>query len=190
VSGLSTLMPELEGKRLQLLKEVLPRLARLAVLTNPGNPFTAIDWKPLRIAAEEVRVKLQAVEIRAPEDFDQAFAAITNAHPDALTLIGDRFLLTHRKRSVDFATRGHLPAIYPFSEFVAEGGLMSYAPNYPAMFYRSAVYVDKILKGAKPKDLPIEQPTEFELLINVKTAKALGLTIPPSLLLRANHVIE
>jgi putative ABC transport system substrate-binding protein len=190
VTGLSTLMPELEGKRLELLKEVLPRLARMAVLANPGNPFSAIDGKAIRIAAEALRVKLQTVEIRAPEEFDRAFAAITNAHPDALTIIGDRFLLTYRKRIVDFARQARLAGIYPYSEFVAEGGLMSYGPNYPAMFERSAIYVDKILKGAKPGDLPIEQPTTFELVINLKTAKALGLTIPPALLLRADQVIQ
>jgi putative tryptophan/tyrosine transport system substrate-binding protein len=190
LTGMSTLLPELEGKRLELLKEVLPRLARVAVLTNPGNPFAAIDGKALRFAAEALRVKLQTIEIRVPEDFDRAFAAITNAHSDALTLIADRFLLAHRKRIVDFATRGHLAGIYPYSELVAEGGLMSYGPNYPTMFHHSAVYVDKILRGAKPGDLPVEQPTQFELVINLKTAKVLGLTIPPSLLLRADQIIE
>jgi putative ABC transport system substrate-binding protein len=190
VSGLSTLMPELEGKRFELLKEVLPRLVRLAVLANPGNPFTAIDWKAVRIAADALRVNVQPVEIRAPGDFEHAFAAIKSAHPDALTLIGDRFLLAYRKRIIDFTLLQHFAAIYPFSEFVAEGGLMSYGPDYAVMFQRAAVYVDRILKGAKPADLPVEQPTKFELIINMKTAKALGLTIPPSLLLRADQVIE
>jgi putative tryptophan/tyrosine transport system substrate-binding protein len=190
VSGLSMLMPELEGKRFELLKEVLPRLAHVAVLTNPGNPFTAISWRTMRIAAETLGARLQTFEIRAPEDFEHAFTAIKNAQADALTLIGDRFLLAHRKRIVDFAIRGRFAGIYPYSEFVVEGGLMSYGPNYPAMFRHSAVYVDKILKGAKPADLPIEQPTQFELVISHKTAKTLGLTIPPSLLARADQVIE
>jgi putative ABC transport system substrate-binding protein len=190
VSGLSTLMPELEGKRFELLKQLLPSLARVAVLTNPGNPFTAIDWKAVKIAAETLRLNVQAIEVRAPGDFERAFAAIKDAHPDAFTIIADRFLFTHRKRILDFILRERLAATYPYSEFVAEGGLMSYGPDYAVMFQRAATYVDKILKGAKPGDLPIEQPTKFELVINMKTAKTLGLNVPPSLLLRADHVIE
>jgi putative ABC transport system substrate-binding protein len=190
VTGLSTLLPELEGKRLELLKEIVPKLARLAVLTNPTNPFTAIALKDTQVAAQGLRVRLQLVEVRAPEEFDRAFATITSARPDALTIIADRFLLTYRKRIVDFATKARLPAIYPYWEFVEDGGLLAYGPSYPAMFQRAATYVDKILKGAKPADLPVEQPTKFELVVNLRTAKALGLTIPPPLLIRADQVIQ
>ena len=190
VTGLSTLLPELEGKRLQLVKQVVPKLTHLAVLTNPGNPFTTINWRDMQIAAQALHIKLQPVEVREPEDFDRAFATMARERPEAFTIIGDRFLLTHRKRIVEFAAKSRLPAIYPYGEFVQDGGLMAYGPSYPAMFQRAAVYVDKILKGVKPADLPVEQPTKFELVINLKTAKALGLTIPPSLLARADEIIQ
>jgi putative ABC transport system substrate-binding protein len=190
VTGLSTLLPELEGKRLELLKQVVPKLTHLAVLVNPANPFTTIGWRDVQIAAQALHVKVQRVEVREPEDFDRAFATIAREHADAFTISGDRFLLTHRKRIVELAAKGRLPAIYPYGEFVQDGGLMAYGPSYPVMFQRAAVYVDKILKGAKPADLPVEQPTKFELVINLKTAKALGLTIPQSLLLRADEIIQ
>ena len=190
VTGLSTLLPELEGKRLELLKQIVPKLARLAVLTNPTNPFTAIAWKHTEVAAQVLRVRLQPIEVRAPKEFDRAFATITNERPDALTIIADRFLLTHRKRILDFAAKARLPAIYPYWEFVEEGGLLAFGPSYPVMFQRAAAYVDKILKGATPASLPIEQPSKFELVVNLKTARVLGLTISPSLLLRADRTIE
>jgi putative ABC transport system substrate-binding protein len=190
VTGLSTLASDLEGKRLELLKEIVPGLSQIAVLMNPSNPFTAVGWEQAQAGAQALRLKLEPVEVRTAEEFDAAFATIVRQRPSALFMIVDRFLLAHRARIVVFAARQHLPAIYSYKEFVEAGGLISYAPSYPEMFRRAAGYVDKILKGAKPGDLPVEQPTKFELVINLKTAKALGLTIPPSLLLRADQVIE
>jgi len=190
ITGLSTVVPELEGKRLELLKHALPKLSRLAVLANPANPFVAVVWRETQRAGEELRVKLQRVAVRQPEEFSNAFTAIANGRPDALVVVADRFMLTHRAQILAFATKNRLPGMFPYREFVEEGGLMAYGPSYPDMFRRSANFVDKILKGAKPADLPVEQPTKFELVINLKTAKALGLTIPQSLLLRADQVIQ
>ena len=190
ITGLSTVVPELEGKRLELLKHALPKLSRLAVLANPANPFVAVVWRETQRAGEELRVKLQRVAVRQPEEFSNAFTAIANGRPDALVVVADRFMLTHRAQILAFATKNRLPGMFPYREFVEEGGLMAYGPSYPDMFRRSANFVDKILKGAKPADLPVEQPTKFELVINLKTTKALGLTIPQSLLLRADQVIQ
>jgi len=190
VTGLSTVVPELEGKRLELLKQALPKLSRLVVLANPANPFVEVALKHTQRAAEELRIKLQRVDVRQPEEFGHAFTVIANERPDALVVIADRFMLTHRAQIIAFGTKSRLPGMFPYREFVEEGGLMAYGPSYPDMFRRSATYVDKILKGAKPADLPVEQPNKFELMINLKTAKALGLTIPRSLLLRADQVIE
>jgi putative tryptophan/tyrosine transport system substrate-binding protein len=191
VTGLSTLYPDLEGKRLEVLREIVPRANRIAVLMNPANPFTALAWKETRIAAEALHITLQPAEVRVAEDFERVFAAIAKANPDALVVIADRpFLISHRARIVSFAAQHRLPAMYPYREFVEEGGLVVYGPNFVEMFRRAATYVDKILKGAKPADLPVEQPTKFELVINLKTAKALGLTIPRSLLSVADQVIQ
>ncbi len=191
ITGLSALYPELEGKRLELLKEIVPRLRHVAVLMNPASPFTQVAFKETRTAAEALRITLHPAEVRAVDDFERVFAAITNVKPDAMVVIGDRSLLIpHRARIVAFAAQHRLPAVYPLREFVDEGGLMTVGSNNVELFRRVATYVDKILKGAKPGDLPIEQPTKFELVINLKTAKALGLTIPQSLLLRADQVIE
>jgi ABC-type uncharacterized transport system substrate-binding protein len=190
VTGLSMVGPELEGKRLELLKQALPKLSRLAVLANPANPFVEVAFKNTERAAEELRVKLQRVDVQHPEQFGNAFTVIANEHPDALIVIADRFMLTHRAEIIAFETKSRLPGMFPYWEFVEEGGLMAYGPSYAEMFRRSATYVDKILKGAKPADLPVEQPSTFELMINLKTAKALGLTIPPSLLLRAAQIVE
>ncbi len=182
--------PELEGKRLELLKEIVPRLRRVAVLMNPANPFTALAWKETRAAAETLRITLQPAEARVVDDFERVFPAIAKAKPDTMVVIGDRLLLSHRGRIVSFAAQHRLPAIYPFREFVEEGGLVTYGPNYVEMFRRAATYVDRMLKGAKPGDLPVERPTKFELVLNLKTAKALGLTIPQSVLIRADQVIQ
>ncbi len=190
ITGLSPLYPELEGKRLQLLKEIVPRLNRAAVLMNPANPFTALAWKETRTAAEALRITLLPAEARVADDFERVFAAITKAKPDAMVVIADRLLLSHRARIVSFAAQHRLPAIYSFREFVEEGGLAVFGPNYVEMFRRAATYVDKILKGTKPADLPVERPMTFELLINLKTARALGLTIPQSVLIRAGEVIQ
>jgi ABC-type uncharacterized transport system substrate-binding protein len=188
VTGLSTLARDLQGKQLEFLKEIVPRLSRIAVLVNPSNPFNDVLGREQ--VQQALRLKLELFEVKAAEEFEAVFAAIARQRPDALFMIADRFLLAHRARIVAFAARQRLPGMYPYKEFVEAGGLVSYAPSYPEMFRRSATYVDKILKGAKPADLPVEQPTKFEFVINLKTAKALGLTIPQSVLLRADQVIE
>ncbi len=188
VTGLSTLARDLQGKQLEFLKEIVPRLSRIAVLVNPSNPFNDVLGREQ--VQQALRLKLELFEVKAAEEFEAVFAAIARQRPDALFMIADRFLLAHRARIVAFAARQRLPGMYPYKEFVEAGGLVSYAPSYPEMFRRSATYVDKILKGAKPADLPVEQPTKFELIINLKTAKALRLTIPQSILLRADQIIE
>jgi ABC-type uncharacterized transport system substrate-binding protein len=188
VTGLSTLARDLQGKQLEFLKEIVPRLSRIAVLVNPSNPFNDVLGREQ--VQQALRLKLELFEVKAAEEFEAVFAAIARQRPDALFMIADRFLLAHRARIVAFAARQRLPGMYPYKEFVEAGGLVSYAPSYPEMFRRSATYVDKILKGAKPADLPVEQPTKFEFVINLKTAKALGLTIPQSVLLRADQAIE
>ncbi|MBI3637420.1 MAG: ABC transporter substrate-binding protein [Candidatus Rokubacteria bacterium] len=190
LTGLTTMIPELEGKRLELLREVLPKLTTIAVLLNTANPFVAIAWTQTQVSAQALGLTVQPVELRGPKELEDAFAKVARQRPSAITMVADRFLLAHRTQIVDFVAKERLPAIYPYREFVFAGGLMSYSPSYEDLFRRSAAYVDKILKGAKPGDLPVEQPTKFELLVSTKTAKTLGLTIPPSLLLRADHVVE
>jgi putative ABC transport system substrate-binding protein len=190
VTGLSTLAPELDGKRLELLKEAVPKLSRVAVLRNPANPFTTIAWTAMQPAAAALGLKLQPVDASSPNDLDRALATITAVHPDGLVLIVDRFLASYRAAIVQFVATNRLPGMFPYPEFAQEGGLMTYGPDYADLFRRTATYIDKILKGAKPGDLPIEQPTKFELVINLQTAKALGLTIPQSLLVRAEEVIR
>ena len=190
VTGLSTLAPELEGKRLELFKEAVPKLSRVVALLNPANPFTTIAWKATQPAAEALGVKLQPVEARSPNDLDRALATIKAARPDGLIVLPDRLLLAYRESIVQFTTKNRLPGMFPFRDFAQEGGLMAYGPDYTDMFRRAATFVDKILKGAKPGDLPIEQPTKFELVINLKTARALGLTIPQTILLQADQVVE
>jgi len=171
VTGLSTLAPELEGKRLELFKQAVPKLSRVVALLNPANPYTRIAWKAAQTAAEALGVKLQPVEARSPNDLDRAFATIKEARPNGLIVVPDRLLLAYRASIVQFMTKNRLPGMFPFRDFVQEGGLMAYGPDYTDMYRRAATYVDKILKGAKPGDLPIEQPTKFELVINLKTAK-------------------
>jgi len=190
VTGLSTLAPELDGKRLELLREAVPKLSRVAVLRNPANPFTTIAWTAMQPAAAALGLKLQPVDASSPDGLDRALATIKAAHPDGLVLIVDRFLASYRASIVQFVVKHRLPGMFPYAEFAQEGGLMTYGPDYADLFRRTATYVDKILKGAKPGDLPIEQPTKFELVINLQTAKALGLTIPQSILVRADEVIR
>jgi putative ABC transport system substrate-binding protein len=190
VTGLSAIAPELEGKRLELLREVVPKLSHIAVLWNPDNPFQPGSLKETRAAAQVLGIKVQLLGVRTAEDFPAAFAAILKERPDALLVLADRIFLHNRARIVDFEAKRRLPGMYPYRELVEAGGLMSFGPSYADMHRRAATYVDKILKGAKPADLPVEQPTKFDLVINLKTAKALGLTIPPSLLGRADEVIQ
>jgi len=190
VTGLTAINPDLEGKRLGMLREVFPKLTTLAVLLNPANPYTAVSWEQTKVSAKALGIKLQPLELRDPEEFKDAFAKLARQRPDGITMVSDRFLLAHRTQIVDFVAKTRLPAMYPYGDFVVAGGLMSYSPSYEDLFRRAATYVDKILKGAKPADLPVEQPTKFELVINLKAAKTLGLTVPASVLARADQVIE
>jgi putative ABC transport system substrate-binding protein len=192
VTGLSQLAPEIVGKRLELLKLAVPGVSRIAVLWHPGDYGERTEKDLLNradVAARALGVRLQVVEARGPEDFDRVFSDMTRARVDAVTVSTGIFFI-ERRRVVDLAAKNRLPAMYLAREFVDAGGLMSYAPNTADLHRRAATLVDKILKGAKPADLPVEQPTKFELVVNLKTAKALGLTIPPSLLLRADEIIQ
>jgi putative ABC transport system substrate-binding protein len=193
VTGLSVLLPELVGKRLELLTQAVPGVSRVAALWHPGDYAERTDKDMLKeadVAARALGVRLQVVEARGPEDFDRAFSDMTRARADAVTVQSTNVFFIERRRLVDLAAMNRLPAMYLTREFVDAGGLMSYGPNVADLFRRAATYVDKILKGAKPADLPVEQPTKFELVINLKTAKALGLTIPQSVLARADQVVE
>jgi putative ABC transport system substrate-binding protein len=190
VTGMSLMAPDLGGKRLELLKELLPGLARVAVLWNAANPYPAIVFKETRGGARTLGIEVQSVEVRGPDDFDGAFEAARKQRPDAMITVEDPLTFTYRKRIADFVTGQQLPSLSGLREFVVAGGLMSYGANSADLLRRAAGYVDKILNGAKPADLPVQQPTKFEFVINLKTAKALGVTIPPSLLARADEVIE
>jgi putative ABC transport system substrate-binding protein len=190
ITGLSTLSAELEGKRLELLKEVVPQASRVAVLWNAANPANASAWQETQAAARALGLLLQSQEVRGPQDLEGAFALTAKARPDALLVLGDSLLNMHGRQITEFATQQHLPSMFAIRELVVNGGLLSYGPSIPALFRRAATYVDKILKGTKPADLPVERPTKFELVINLKTAKALGITMPPSLLLLADEVIR
>jgi putative ABC transport system substrate-binding protein len=190
VTGLSFFSPELVGKCLELLKEAVPGVSRIAVLWQPGERPKRDMLKGAEVAARALGARLQFVEARGPDDFDRAFSEMSRARAEGLALVTSAMFFSERERLVDLAAKNRLPTVYPWRDGVDAGGLMSYAPHLPDLFRRAATYVDKILKGAKPGDLPIEQPTKFELVINLKTAKALGLTIPQSLLQRADQVIE
>jgi putative ABC transport system substrate-binding protein len=198
ITGLSELTPELGAKRLELLKEAVPSVKRVAVLWNPTYSerfsgsfrFWSSDWVEVRAAAQVLGITLQSLEIRGPDDVDAAFSAMTRERAEALIAFSDPSIVLHGRRIADFAAKGRLPAVYASREVVDVGGLMSYGPSTSDMFRRAAVYVGKILKGAKPADLPMEQPTKFELVINLKAAKALGLKIPQSVLIRADEVIR
>ena len=178
------------GKRLQLLKDVMPGISRVAVLSNPTIPAQALELREAKVAAGRLKLQLQLLEARAPSDFAGAFAAMTKERADGFFILTSSMFYDQRTRIAELAARSRLPAIYSVKEYAEAGGLMAYGVNLGESFRRAATYVDKILKGAKAADLPVEQPTKFELFINLKTAKALGLTIPPSLLARADQVIE
>ena len=190
VTGGAILFGELSAKRLELLKDVVPLLSRSAVVWNGGNPANALAWRETQDAAHTLGVAVQSHEVKAPKDFEGAFAIIAQERPDALLVLEDALTVQYRKEIVDFATQQHLPSMFAVREGVDAGGLMSYGVSLSEMMRRGATYVDKILKGAKPGDLPVEQATKFELVINLKTARALGLTIPPMLLATADEVIE
>jgi putative ABC transport system substrate-binding protein len=191
ITGLTNLAPELRGKGLELLKEVVPRLSRVAVLSNPANPaHSGAVLKEIKAAARTLGLQIQIVEARRPDDFDSAFHAATKGRSGALSVLGDPILGAHSGKIADLALKYRLPSIFQFRENAEAGGLMSYGPKSDDLWRRAAVYVDKILKGAKPADLPVEQPTKFELVINLKAAKQIGLTIPPNVLARADRVIR
>ena len=182
--------PEIFGKQLQILKETIPRASRVATLSNPAEPALAIQLREVEAAARSLGIRLQHLEARSPEEFDSAFVAMARERAEALLVGRDTTFLVHRARVAELAVKGRLPTMCSFRESVEAGGLMAYAVNMTDFIGRAAVYVDKILKGAKAADLPIEQPTKFELIINLKAAKALGITVPQSLLLRADEVIQ
>ena len=190
VTGLSTLAADLEGKRIELLKELLTNLARVAVLSNPTNPFCIVAVESARAAATTLHLDLEVVETAGERDLDRAFLTLSRQRPDAVLTVADPFLTSQRTRVAAFMIENRFPSMYTYREDVLAGGLISYATNYYDVFRRAAILTDKILNGAKPADLPIQQPTKFELVINLKTAKALGLDVPPMLLARADEVLE
>jgi putative ABC transport system substrate-binding protein len=191
ITGLSTLAPELSGKQLELLKEAVPKLSRVAVLGTSTLPGSAQMLKEVELAAGAFGVKLQYLDVLDPKDIETAFRAATKGRAEAvLFLVAGGVASAHRTKVVDLAVKSRLPAIYPQSNYVEAGGLMTYGVNNADLDRRAATYVDKILKGAKPADLPVEQPIRFELIINLKAAKQIGLTIPPNVLVRADRVIR
>jgi len=191
ITGLSTMSADLSGKRLELIKEVVPRLRRIGVLWYPDSPNNVAGLKVLKAAAQSLGVDVRPLGIRPPvPEIDQAFGTAINWRADALIALDDALIISNRTRIIALAARHRLPAVYGYREFPDAGGLMAYGPSRHDMYRRAAAYVDKILKGAKPADLPVERPTKFELVINLKTAKVLGLTVPPSLLARADEVIQ
>jgi putative ABC transport system substrate-binding protein len=190
VTGLSIQDVEVGGKRLELLKTAVPHASRIAVLWNAAQPAKALEWQQVQEAGEALGVTLSSVEVRGSHDFARAFATLTAAQPDALLTLSDNLTVRHRQQIVDFATTQRLPMLSEVKEFAEAGGLMTYGGSLTALNRRAATYVDKSLKGAKPADLPVEQPMQFELVINLKTAQALGLTIPPTLLFQADTVIR
>ena len=190
ITGLSTLSAELSGKRLELLKEIVARVSRVAVFGTSTAPVTARELREMELAARALGVQLQYLDVPGPKDVEIAIQAASKVRPDAVITLSSAVLISHRKQLIEFAAKNRLPAMFGAKEFVDEGGLMSYSTNIPDLYRRAATYVDKILKGAKPADLPIEQPTKFELVINLKTAKQISLTIPPNVLARADRVIR
>jgi putative ABC transport system substrate-binding protein len=190
VTGVTTFSTELMGKRVELLKEVRPRLGRIALLHNMGNPAAPPEWDETRTAARTLGLQAELLDVRSRDDLDRAFEVAARHHVDALIVGFDGLTQMHERAILGLVARSRLPAVYPAREFVEAGGLMSYAVNYPDLYLRFARFIDRIFKGAKPGELPVEQPTRFELVISLRTAKALGLTIPPSLLLRADEVIR
>jgi putative ABC transport system substrate-binding protein len=190
ITGLSSIAPDLEGKRLELLRELLPKLAHVAVFWNPANAFHKGSMKQAHAAADKLGIKLQSLPVRKTEDLDGAFAAIVKARPEALLLLADRIFLHDRVPMMDFATKNRLPSVSAYRELAEAGGLMSFGPSYEDMHRRAASYVDKIIKGARPGELPVEQPTKFDLRVNLKAAKLMGINIPETFLLRADQVIE
>jgi putative ABC transport system substrate-binding protein len=190
ITGLSTLAPEVSGKRLELLKEIIPKLSRVAVLGISTRPGNAQSLKEVELAAGALKVKLQFLDVLDPKDIEAAFRAASKGRAEAVLVLQSPFFNSQRKQLVDLAIKSRLPATYPQTEYTEAGGLMYYGANTPDLFRRAATYVDKILKGTKPADIPVEQPRKFELIVNLKAAKQIGLTIPPNVLVRADRVIK
>jgi putative ABC transport system substrate-binding protein len=190
ITGLTAISAELAGKRLELLKETLPRLTRVGVLWNPTDQGSAQGLKEIEIAAPTLGLEIQSLQVRSPSNFESAFKAAIAGQARALQVLGSGLVNSHRNRIVEFATKSRLPTMFADAADVEAGGLMSYGPNAPDLYRRAATYVDKILKGAKPADLPVEQPKKFDFVINLKAAKQIGLTIPPNVLVRADRVIK
>jgi putative ABC transport system substrate-binding protein len=190
ITGVTTIATMLAGKRLEILKETIPKFSRVALLWNPQDPGSVQQWKESQLPARELGLQLHSIEVSSADKLEHAFKEAVKMHSAALAVISSSFITANPKQITDLAAKHRLPAIFDRGEFVASGGLMSYGPDRAESYRRAAVYVDKILKGAKPADLPVEQPTKFELMINLKTAKALGLTIPPVVMMRAEKVIK
>jgi putative ABC transport system substrate-binding protein len=190
VTGLSLMAPEIIGKQMQLIKEIIPKLSRVAVLWNPANASNRPQLREAEIAAQTLGVRLQPLEAREPDNLERAFASMTRERPGAVIVVADGVFIDNRARIARLAEAARVPAVYGLREHAEAGGLMFYGANPGDLNRRAATYVDKLLKGAKPADLPVEQPTKFELVINLKTAKALGLTIPQSILVRADEIIQ
>ena len=190
ITGLSSLAPEISGKQLELLKEIVPRLSRVAVFGTSINSGNAQNLREVELAAKVFGVKLQYLDVLSPKDIETAFRAASKGRADAVLMLPGSVLVLQRAQLADLAAKNRLPAIYPQPDYMEAGGLMYYGANTPDLFRRAATYVDKILKGAKPADLPVEQPTKFEFIINLKAAKQIDLTIPPNVLVRADKVIK
>jgi len=190
ITGLTNLLAGLSGKRLEVLKEAIPGTSRVGVIWNPETPASVIGFKETQIAAQALAVQLQSLEVRGPNDFEGAFEAATKRQASALSVLSDSLMFSNRTRILELAGKQRLPTMHTQSLWVEAGGMMSYGTHFPDLYRRAATYVDKILKGAKPANLPVEQPMKFELVINLKTAKQIGLTIPPNVLARADKVIK
>jgi putative ABC transport system substrate-binding protein len=190
ITGLTSISPELDGKRLELLREVIPGMSHIAVMWNSSSPLQVVAEQQTRAAAEVLGMKMLSLGVRNSEDIEQAFAVILRDRPQGLLVLADRLFLHHRQRIMDFAVQHRLPGVHAYRELVEAGGLMSFGPSYAGMHRRAAIFVDRILRGAKPGDLPVERPASFELVVNLKTARTFGLTIPQSVVLRATEVLQ
>jgi putative tryptophan/tyrosine transport system substrate-binding protein len=190
VTGLSLMSPDLGGKRLELIEQIVPNVARVAIIWNADNPYPALVFRQTENAARHLKIEVQSLEVRTPDDVNSALEAAVQEKANALITVEDPLTQNYRKQIADFAAKNRLPTMSGLREYVDDGGLLSYGPSLADLYRRAAGYVDKILKGAKPSELPVEQPTKFELVVNMKTAKALGLTIPPDMLAIADAVIE
>jgi putative ABC transport system substrate-binding protein len=190
ITGLTSISPELDGKRLELLREVVPGISHVAVLWNSSSPLQVVAEKQTRAAADALGMKMLSLGVRSKEDIEEAFGQMLKQRPQALLVLADRLFLHHRERIMAFALEHRLPGVHAYRELVDAGGLMSFGPSYAGMHRRAAIFVDRILRGAKPGDLPVERPASFELVVNLKTAKAFGLTIPESVVLRATEIVR